>query len=142
MEEYVLGFAFSEDQKQLALICKDRPEWQKGFWNGIGGKVEEEELPSEAMVREFEEETGVRIEEWTPFASLTGPGFHVACYRCFDDRVLKARTAETERVLLWDVPGLSINEAFKPLPNLRWLIPLALDNRSGKSPEDVVAFYT
>ena len=54
--EYVLGFAFTKDLKQVALIRKKRPEWQAGKLNGIGGKVNINEVPLLAMVREFQEE--------------------------------------------------------------------------------------
>ena len=54
MKEYVVGFMFSEE------ILKNKPDWQAGRLNGVGGKVEPNEYPDQAMVREFEEETGVR----------------------------------------------------------------------------------
>lgn len=59
MKEYVLGFMFTEDGKGVVLIQKKKPAWQHGRWNGIGGKIEERETPEKAIVREFEEETGV-----------------------------------------------------------------------------------
>jgi hypothetical protein len=37
--EYVVGFAFDTDGR-VALIRKNRPEWQAGRLNGIGGHVE------------------------------------------------------------------------------------------------------
>ena len=37
---YVLGFLFSPDCKRVALIIKNRPDWQAGFLNGIGGKID------------------------------------------------------------------------------------------------------
>ena len=65
-DRYVLGFVFSLDASRVLLIWKNRPEWQKGKLNGIGGKIEEGELPIDAMKREFSEETS--------FAGLTKPG--------------------------------------------------------------------
>jgi 8-oxo-dGTP diphosphatase len=56
--QYVLGFAFTYDG-QVALIEKNRPAWQAGKWNGIGGHMEPGEDIYEAMAREFQEETGV-----------------------------------------------------------------------------------
>ncbi len=56
--EYVLGFMFSPDEKKVLLIWKNRPSWQAGKLNGIGGKVNPGETPLEAMEREFIEETG------------------------------------------------------------------------------------
>lgn len=62
MANYVLGFAFDLDGTSVALIHKSHPEWQAGRWNGIGGSVEVGEQPLAAMVREFEEETGIQTD--------------------------------------------------------------------------------
>lgn len=59
MQDYVLGFMFTGDRKKVALIRKYNPPPQRGFLNGIGGKIEPGEVPIHAMVREFREETGV-----------------------------------------------------------------------------------
>lgn len=72
MKRYVLGFMFSEDGTQVALIKKTKPEWQAGKLNGIGGKIEEKEAMHEAMIREFEEETGLRHLEWKQFGEMYG----------------------------------------------------------------------
>lgn len=40
MKEYVLGFAFNRERTKIVLILKNRPDWQKGKYNGIGGKIE------------------------------------------------------------------------------------------------------
>src|SRR3972149_224048 len=61
---YVLGFMFSYDLKQVALIRKSHPEWQKGKLNGIGGHIEENETEIRAMMREFAEETGYFEPNW------------------------------------------------------------------------------
>ena len=38
MTKYVVGFMFSPDKQFVALIRKNRPEWQAGKLNGIAGK--------------------------------------------------------------------------------------------------------
>lgn len=67
----VLGFGFTNDNR-VALIRKIRPDWQRGSFNGVGGHIEPGESPVDAMVREFMEETGVKIDKWhwTQFAKL------------------------------------------------------------------------
>ena len=52
---YVLGFMFSPDMERILLMRKNRPEFQAGKFNGIGGKIEGTETPLQAMIREFEE---------------------------------------------------------------------------------------
>jgi 8-oxo-dGTP diphosphatase len=61
---YVLGFAFNTIGDKVALIRKNKPDWQKGFLNGIGGKIEKDESKRSAMVREFEEECGIKTSTY------------------------------------------------------------------------------
>ena len=65
--EYVVGFLFRADLEEVVLIRKNRPAWQAGKINGIGGRVELEETPPAAMTREFHEEAGVLIQSWFHF---------------------------------------------------------------------------
>lgn len=59
MNRYVVAFVFNETLNRVWLIRKNKPEWQKGCLNGIGGKIEEGETAEEAMHRELLEESGV-----------------------------------------------------------------------------------
>lgn len=121
--DYVAGFCFSECEERVALIRKLNPRWQRGLLNGIGGKVEPGESPHEAMVREFEEETGTRIEGWRPFCTATTEEdrLHFFTARGDLDTLRSAEAEEVVTVAVDDVSSLDI------VPNLRWLIPLALD---------------
>lgn len=64
-----VGFLFSENMLDVLLIEKKRPEWQKGKFNGIGGRMEIGESPVGCLVREFREETGILLDKdsWTQF---------------------------------------------------------------------------
>ena len=68
--DYVAGFLFSEGLTTIALIEKQKPTWQKGKHNAIGGKIEPNETADEAMRREFREETGFDVPNWTMFCVL------------------------------------------------------------------------
>ncbi len=130
MIPYVVGFAFDEGPYQyriggeVALIRKARPDWQRGCLNGIGGHIEEGESSHEAMVREFKEETDVEIVDWNLFAKLQGKDWSVDFYRAFGIDLTTLKTVTDEEVLVYPVDRLPA----KVLPNLRWLIPLALDS--------------
>ena len=57
---YVVSFIFSPDFERVWLIEKQRPAWQKGYLNGIGGKIEEGESAFHAAHRELHEEAGIQ----------------------------------------------------------------------------------
>ena len=80
--KYVLGFVFNESLDKIALIRKNRPAWQKGLLNGIGGKIEADELTLDAMTREFEEETSCSIDnyKWFESSHIEFDGGLVYCY--------------------------------------------------------------
>lgn len=124
--QYVLGFLFSSDRKHVALIRKNKPDWQKGKLNGIGGKIEPFDKTSlDAMIREFREEADVLVVDWQPFAELSRVGETdtcVFCFRAFGEVSLRSATDE---LVAWQ----PVNKLDKSacLPNLRWLVPLALD---------------
>lgn len=126
MKKYVAGFLFSQDRTKVALIRKNKPEWQEGKLNGIGGKIEPFEHELDAMEREFREETGVSVKSyfWNLFASIQGEDYVCHFFRAFDDSVFGVKSMEEEQVCV-----LAVNELhnYAHIPNLKWLIPLALD---------------
>ncbi len=124
-QSYVCGFLFSPCGGLVVLIEKNRPAWQAGKLNGIGGKVERGESAGRAMSREFYEETGVLvpISDWGEFATLSGPDFRVHFYRAFADSWYNCRSVTDEQVRAVRVSELAHLNA---VPNLQILIPLAL----------------
>lgn len=145
MKKYVAGLMFSEDGNYVALIVKNKPDWQKGCLNGIGGKIEEKDFSmyyrgnknivqsKVAMIREFKEETGIKTltKDWYLFLNMNGNNtdenktpFSVDFYRCFSDKVFNCKTMEDEEVKV-----MLISEALcsKTIDNLKWIILLALD---------------
>lgn len=133
MQEYVLGFAFDLECNNVVLIEKNRPHWQKGKLNGVGGKIENNETPYIAMQREFLEETGVNIKKWYNFCTLVGSDFKVYCFKV-NALINDVKTMEDEIVNIYNVSEIQYIHA---LENLKWLISLALDNNVQKT----VVFY-
>lgn len=130
---YVVGFVFHDDE--VLLIEKNRPSWQRGRLNGVGGHVEPGETFLQAMVREFAEETGWHFQGWEHFATLcgddrdshrqgahTGTDFEVAFFRGMAYSPGLPDVHPTDEPPRWARVN---NLPDTVLPNLRWLIPLA-----------------
>jgi 8-oxo-dGTP diphosphatase len=130
--EYVAGFLFNETEEKVALIEKQKPAWQKGKLNGIGGKIEPDETPAEAMRREFTEETGVEINSWQHYVTLTGSGFTVHFFHSTesDDVLAQLRSTTDEEVKICWVENVSV---MPTIPNLPWLIPMALSMKNERA---------
>jgi 8-oxo-dGTP diphosphatase len=59
--KYTVVFLFTPDFELVWLITKEKPNWQKGCLNGIGGKIEYNESPIECAIREIKEESGIIV---------------------------------------------------------------------------------
>ncbi|ASV44417.1 hypothetical protein PBI_SCTP2_402 [Salicola phage SCTP-2] len=59
--QYVLNVIMNENRDRVLLIRKNRPKWQKGKYNFVGGKVEDNENEFEAVIRETKEECDLYI---------------------------------------------------------------------------------
>lgn len=127
-KRYVCGFLFSSDRKRVLLIRKNKPTWQIGRLNGVGGKVEEGETPLEAMRREFHEEAGLLREDWSEVAVLQGGIIEaqriVYFFRAFGGPD-QARQMTNEKLVIRTIDIVVDDPTL--IPNLKVLLPLALD---------------
>ncbi len=129
-EDMVVGFAFDDKLLNVALIKKKKPEWQKGYLNGVGGKVKYGESYYKAMTREFEEETGVKVELWNNSAifNIHGEQGFVKLYFFYaildTPLFVKIKSMTDETIVIADVHYLPPTV----IQNLRWLIPMCLDD--------------
>lgn len=126
-KHWVVGFVFRDNGREVVLMLKNRPEFQKGKLNGPGGKIEGAETAVEAMRREFMEETGVDIEEekWRPYALLKEEAGGVTFLVAHGD--YDVRTMTDEPVAWYKIDDLNNLPAKS---DLHWLIPLALDTQN------------
>lgn len=124
-KKYVVGFAFSHDYTRVVLIRKNKPEWQAGYLNGVGGKIEDGEDFLEAMIREFKEEAGILIPRWKRFARLEFPDAKITFLKCKIHSLMERQIRSTtdEKIEIHDIVMLN---TLKTIPNLQWLIPMAL----------------
>ncbi len=120
--KYVVGFLFDNDHRVL-LIKKKRPAWQIGKLNGVGGKIEEGETPSDAIRREFLEETGSDIYVWRYFCRIRFPGGAVFFFRSNQVPSVKPMS-KTDEKLRW--VKIARIKNYDIIPNVAWLIPMAM----------------
>jgi len=122
--EYVVGFAFSENEKYVILVRKQRPEWQKGLLNGPGGHVEVGESMHDAMSREFKEEVGIETNPyvWSHRITIQGKGWRVyfLSIKLTDEEFVSAKSMTDEIISITPVGELY---KFSMVENLRWMIP-------------------
>lgn len=127
MIRYVLGFAFDDTGENVVLIQKTKPAWQAGKYNGVGGKIEGEEGPFHAMVREFYEEAGVMTtaDNWAAFATMNGPDWRCDIFYTFNNFVLRnASTHTDEKIEIFRADFLPVT-----ISNVPWLIAAARNHK-------------
>lgn len=136
VQEYVCGLCFDANYANIVLIRKNRPEWQKGKYNGIGGKVEDNEWPIKAMRREFYEETGLTVDDWIPLCELSKDDYIVHMYYSTVHYAHTAISKTDEIVVYQSVERLLAYEKGMFIEGLEWMIPLAI-YRSKRSEEKI-----
>ncbi len=121
---------YDKAKGNVVLIRKQKPEWQKGRLNGIGGKVEDnDESIYGTMCREFVEETGV-VTDWTDWFHFCEYSWKEGIVNFFyganDFFYQEAKTVEKEEIVKVPV-NFVINQHKAIIYNLKWLLPLAID---------------
>jgi 8-oxo-dGTP diphosphatase len=146
---YVCGFAF-DARDHVTLIRKQRPTWQKGKLNGVGGKVETvdttpiggtprtiaRESSRHAMSREFLEETGVfvPVEDWILYHREQWPnGNSVDFFTCRLPPGTRPETKTDELVqsVYWRIRNNHDWPRDQFMYNLHYLIPMAFCHLNG-----------
>lgn len=135
-----LGFLFSADWSHVLLIHKNRPAWQQGKINGLGGKCEGGETPSECISREVAEESGLFIPppQWQEVGHLTWTEWYVTVLAARHLGSIKDPLTQTDEQVAWYPVGKLPNTV---MTNLKWLIPLAIDALTNDSQLTVKAKY-
>lgn len=144
MIDYTCSLLFGRNFSEVLLIHKKRPDWQSGLLNGIGGKIELTDINiNEAASREIQEESGLFIEPnklilFCEYIVNYIPNYRCASWRniisfyriyfftAYNIPIHEARSMTDEKVECFSVQGLPKNI----VRNLKWLIPLALDENN------------
>lgn len=115
---FTLGIAASD--RNVILIRKIKGE-QKDKLNFVGGHIELGESPIECMIREFEEETGVKTtkDQWEPIGTLKRENdFIVYVYSIKSNEVDYCHTTTLEKVIAVNkdnfLTNLELREFYMP----------------------------
>lgn len=121
---YVLIGVFAKSS--VLLVLKNKPSWQKNFFNLVGGKIEDGEKPLEAAIRELKEETGIESQELKLMGMIEDTGFKIYCYNLnlISPVELSPRLEEEELFGWYNWEEYSKDQRL--IPNLRVIIPLML----------------
>jgi len=127
----VVVFIFDAKHDKVLLIKKARPEWQKGLYNGVGGRAKFGESSEEAAIREVKEETGFdicKLDLHPVIHMLASTGMDVDFFSCKVPEIYRFNDNNDEPLDVFWISKLPD----KIIPNLRWLIPLAYDDTTIK----------
>ena len=67
----VKGIIRRNDGKILVLKRNDKDDHKPGVWETVGGGMDKEESPRQALLREISEETGLAVNVSNPFNVFT-----------------------------------------------------------------------
>jgi 8-oxo-dGTP diphosphatase len=134
---YCVGFIFDNCLNKVLLVKKNRgPANMAGKLNGIGGKMEEGESGLDAMIRECREETGLDIKNWNFYCKIiTTNSDSIYFYYSITNDMYDYQQMEDETLGIYYLSLLDELQHKKPsyqthirMPNLDWLIPMALNH--------------
>ena len=59
---YTYTLVFINIASKIVMINRNKAPWM-GMWNGLGGKIQEDETPLQSIQREIQEELGIHISK-------------------------------------------------------------------------------
>ena len=100
------------DKRAIELLKKNNPDWQKGLYNGIGGKVELNTTPLETIIKKCQEELGVNISNWIELDSeISSSGIEIVYFltNLNEGEIKKLQSQTDERAELFSINNLPTN---------------------------------
>jgi NADH pyrophosphatase NudC (nudix superfamily) len=122
-QNYVLGFILNKNKEKVLLLRKNRPKYQEGFLNGIGGKLENNENYIECMTRETKEEVFynnkgfvTNNEDWEHVMDFRFKSGVVACYALYSENNFTLFSeGEDQLVEIHEIKNINYSECLPPL---------------------------
>lgn len=133
MYKYTLGFI--KRNNQLLMLNREKPFWM-GNWNGVGGRIEEGETPTECMIRETYEETGIIVNDvnskgtviWSNDDGTIG-GMYIFLIDMPINQELNGPVKVTEGILDWkDIDWIFNKDNLGIVPNIPFFLNYVLES--------------
>ena len=140
MKKYTLGLIFNSRVNKVVLMEKNRPDWQKGKLNAVGGGIDGEESNIECMVREAQEETNLltKPQDWKHVAVLSGPDWKMDVFGLiYQGREEDLQTCTDERVDWFEITKIPKHV----VTNVPWLLYLSLEKLQNNKLDVVTISY-
>ena len=142
-QDYTLGFIFNDKLDTVLLIEKKKPEWQKGYLNGIGGHVEDDESPKQCIIRECFEETNLEISKWKYVGDFVGKKWVVKIYTTVvsDEFIEKNIINDKTDEFVTAYPYKNVKDFFTTLSSVKYALPLCMESLLDNTIKRFKIFY-
>ncbi|MBS4175129.1 8-oxo-dGTP diphosphatase [Bacillus sp. FJAT-49736] len=132
--EYQYTICFIKRGEQILLLNREKSPWM-GIWNGVGGKIEENEYPMESALREVKEETGMELQSidykgvvsWFVDGKCVG-GMHAFIAEIPDTYEYYTPIKAEEGILDWKDLSWILHPDNAGLANLSYFLPKMLED--------------
>ena len=119
MDITVLAYIKKDDSYLMLLRNKKSNDMNEGKWLGVGGHVEKNETPNQALFREIKEETNLDVIDFTYRGKLTfindeySEIMHLYTIEKFSGEIKECDEGTLEFKKIKDIPNLNIWEGDK-----------------------------
>lgn len=121
---YGYTLCFIKQANKVLLLNRQKSRWM-GSWNGVGGKIKENETPNECVAREVFEETGIK------FDIIKYKGIVNYIVDNFERDIIYVYTAELPNDYIYNTPR-KIEEGILDWKEISWILS---DENTGIVPD-------
>ncbi|WP_419678413.1 NUDIX domain-containing protein [Aliarcobacter lanthieri] len=100
------------DGKKILLLRKNNPDWQRGLYNGIGGKIDIDSTPIDTIIKISKEEIGLDILNWNELeTTILDNGIELTYLLSLvdEEQIKKAKSLTDERLEIFNIDKLPRN---------------------------------
>ncbi|MUK88888.1 NUDIX domain-containing protein [Ornithinibacillus sp. L9] len=127
--------AFIKRGEEILLLNRESSTWM-GSWNGVGGKLEKNETPTECIIREIKEETNIDLERieykgtvtWDSDTANSGNGMYAFVVELPITYDYQSPIKTVEGILDWKKIDWILHPKNTGVANLPYFLPCMLES--------------